>query len=119
VAFVGLASAHHGFDDFNQNRIVSVEGTIKRVAFTNPHVVLTIMTKDSQTYTVEWASVYQLSSIYGMTDSTLTPGDTIIVTGSPKRRDVHFLSLLREVRRPSDGWIWSRGVIPPIFANPR
>ena len=111
AVLAGSASAHHGFNDFNQDQLVSVEGTIKRIAFANPHVVLTITTKESQTYTIEWSSVYQLNSYYGISDSTLIAGNTIVVTGSPKRKDKQFLSLLTEIRRPADGWIWSRGVI--------
>lgn len=103
----GFVYGHHSYGDFQRDLKVSVEGTVESFAFINPHAILTIKTADSQVYTLEWVTVTQLAS-RGVGRSTLLAGEKIVVTGSPKRRDEHYLSLLEEVRRPSDGWSWTR-----------
>jgi len=58
LAVVGVAllagsvavGAHHSYAKFSDN-ITSIEGTLEKVMFANPHVVLTIRTRDSSVYT--------------------------------------------------------------------
>jgi hypothetical protein len=99
-----VAVAHHSYADFDQDRTVSIEGTVEKVLFSNPHVVLTVRTRDAAAYTVTWNAANQLNR-QGVPASQLKVGDTVVVSGSPSKVAAE-LSRISEVRRPSDGWAW-------------
>jgi hypothetical protein len=102
--------AHHSYADFLVDQPVSIEGDLVDVLYANPHVMLKLKAGDSRTYTAEWRAWSQLSR-RGMTERVLNPGDHLIVTASPARNpDVYRLALIREIRRPADGWSWVRTV---------
>ena len=48
----GVAAAHHSYEEF-LDETVSVEGTLEKVFFANPHTILTFRTDDSAVYTAE------------------------------------------------------------------
>ena len=104
----GPASAHHSYGAYFENETVSLEGTIETIRFANPHVVMTLRTDASEVYTLEWQTLPQLR--YGhVGPTTLKAGDRIIVKGSPPRDPAsHTITLLREIQRPADGWLWRR-----------
>ena len=121
--FVFLAAdvtilAHHGYAGFfdPSERTVAVEGTVEGLVYANPHVVMTIRVADSTLYTVTWQAAIWLERNAGVSKSTFREGDRLIIVGAPSRdpasRDV---TLVREVRRPRDGWRW-RSSVP--FAPP-
>ena len=104
----GSASAHHSYGAYFENETVSVEGTIETIRFANPHVVLTLRTDASAVYTLEWQNLVQLRH-GNVGPTTLKAGDRVIVSGSPPRDPAsHTITLLREIRRPADGWLWRR-----------
>lgn len=106
VVAAAAAFGHHSYGDYYQDRTVSIEGDIERFLWMNPHAKLIIKTKDSVIYTAEWSAINRLAHDC-VTRTSLKPGDHVIVTGSPKRNpEDHTISLLKEVRRPSDGWSW-------------
>lgn len=91
-----------------RDRTVIVEGRLARFLDANPHAMLIVMTDEGQAYTAEWAHLNALTTA-GVTKATLKPGDHIVVAGSPTRdRAMRQLSLLTDVRRPSDGRAWKR-----------
>ncbi len=99
--------AHHSYAEFSAN-FVAIEGTLEKMLFANPHVILTIRTKDSSAYTALWVAAFNLEN-RGMKANDLKVGDVIVVTGTPARDPaVHEIARLREVRRVSDGWRWFR-----------
>jgi len=101
----GAARAHHSYAEFADN-IVAVEGTLEKVMFANPHVILTIRTKDSLVYTAQWVAALTLGN-RGMKATDLKVGDVIVISGTPARDPVvHELARIEEVRRVSDGWRW-------------
>ncbi len=106
LIFAGTAAvgAHHSYADFDQDRSVSVEGTIESILFANPHVVMMVKKDDSTVYTMTWASATQLTR-QGVGRDELKTGDRVIVSGSPSRKGPE-LSKIRDVRRMSDGWRW-------------
>jgi hypothetical protein len=106
LAGAASTSAHHSYAQFDQDRTVSVEGTIQSVLYANPHVVLTVQTKDNVVYTATWRAAMQLNR-QGVDRAHLKAGDTIAISGNPARdAAVHELSRISVVRRPSDGWVW-------------
>ena len=97
--------AHHSYAGFSDTPI-SLEGTLERVLFANPHVVLTIRTRDSRLYTAVWVAAFTLEN-RGMKATDLKAGDVIVITGTPAFDPaLHEITRLSEVRRLSDGWRW-------------
>ena len=97
--------AHHSYSDF-YDHVVSVEGTIEKVVFANPHTILTVRAQDGAVYTGNWRAAFQLHTM-GVTSTDLKVGDVIVMSGTPSRdAAAHQLARISEVRRPSDGWAW-------------
>jgi hypothetical protein len=112
VIFSVSLQAHHGYADFKQDQVVSVQGTIERIDWANPHTTLTIKS-NGVTYSAEWENMYHLHRA-GVTLGSLKAGDHIIVSGTPNRHPAdHSLAQLREIRRLSDGWRWMPGRVIP------
>jgi hypothetical protein len=106
AVFVGspVIYAHHSYANFDQDRTVSIDGTIEKITFANPHTILTVRMKDATAYTITWAARRQLSS-QGVAASDLKIGEVVTVSGSPNRTGLE-LARIREVRRMRDGWTW-------------
>ena len=99
-------SAHHGYAEYDRNAPVTLEGTVKNVQWANPHVVLTLETPTKGEYSVEWQAIFQLART-GITAVPVKEGDRLIVTGSINRNpEKRILTLVQEIRRPTDGWHW-------------
>ena len=108
--------AHHAHTDFALDRSVTVSGTIESVHFQNPHVLLVVRTANSTFYTAEWQGAGWLQShqelvssgATPLTSTTLRTGDRVVIVGSPSRDNMlRTVVNLKEIRRPSDGWLWS------------
>ena len=105
---LGHAQAHHSYAAFDQCTPVTLEGVIDSVEWVNPHIRIHLRTEDVASYFVEWFSLPQLQQS-GIAPDTLKSGDQVVVTGNPMRDpNTKVLSLLTEIRRPSDGWSWAR-----------
>ena len=105
VVLSGPLQAHHSYSAYQTDLKISIEGTITKIDFVNPHVILEIKTKDGE-YTAEFPGITSLSRD-NFKAYTLKIGDYVIAKGSPmKDRDIKRISLMTELRRPSDGWIW-------------
>jgi hypothetical protein len=103
---VGSTMAHHGYGEYDRSQLVALEGTLMRVQWVNPHVLLTLQTESQGEYTVEWGSVVQLVR-QGVKPVPLRAGDHLIITGSVnKNPEKKILTLLTEISRPADGWRW-------------
>ena len=108
-------SAHHSYAAYDRDHPVSIEGEISQVLYANPHVLLTVRTNDAE-YTIEWLSLYQVSR-WIVAKGKLGVGDHIVLTGCALRdKTEHKISLVSDIRRPSDGWTWSRQITG--LANP-
>ena len=100
----GIARAHHSYADFLDST-VTIQGSLDRVEFKNPHTILTIRAADG-IYTAIWNAAFQLQSM-GVRPTDLKVGDVVVLTGYPSRdSEAHEMAKLRKVRRPSDGWTW-------------
>jgi hypothetical protein len=103
--------AHHSYAAFDREHPVSIEGDIARVLYANPHVVMTVRAADGD-YTVEWLSFSQLARTPEAKATSLNVGDHVIVTARATHdRSEHRLSLVTDIRRPADGWSWSRPLL--------
>jgi len=109
LVMAGVASAHHSYAAYDREHPDSIEGEISQVLYANPHVILTVRTNDAE-YTVEWLSLYQVSR-WIVAKGKLAVGDHIVLTGRALRdKTEHRISLVTDIRRPSDGWEWSRQI---------
>jgi hypothetical protein len=108
--------AHHSHADFALDRNVTVTGTIESIHFQNPHVLLVVRTAGSMFYTAEWQSAGWLQAhpefvgpgAAPVSSTTLKAGDRVVIVGSPPRDStLRTVVNLKEIRRPSDGWLWS------------
>ena len=89
--FVPGASAHHGFSlHFDPDKLVRIEGTVKRFNFINPHGQLFIETvndaDETVTYICELQARTQLIR-HGADKTLFTVGETIVVMGFESRVD--------------------------------
>jgi hypothetical protein len=98
--------AHHSYGDYDNTRVVEIEGVIEGLQLISPHSLLKVRGDDGRVYTFEWLAVRGLQR-WGIGTDTLHKGDRVIAGGNP-RRDFEASSLLncRSVQRPSDGWKW-------------
>jgi hypothetical protein len=113
----GSVAAHHGYGEYDRNATVSLEGTLKRVLWANPHVVLTLETQDKGEYSVEWGPPSQLLR-QGIRAIPVRAGDHLVITGSVNRNpEKRILTLLTEISRPADGWHWVNPWGNPNRAN--
>ena len=102
------AYAHHSYAMFDQCKPTALEGEINNVEWVNPHIVIYMRTPDVANYRVEWYSLGQLQR-EGIAAETLQAGDRVIITGHAMRDpSVKVLSLLSQIRRPSDDWTWNQ-----------
>lgn len=108
VLGAGAAYAHHSYGAYYEKETVSIEGTIESIRFANPHVLMTLRASDGKVYNIEWQNLIQLRH-GNVGPDTLKAGDRIVLSGSPPRDpSSHTITLIREIRRPSDGWLWRR-----------
>ena len=110
LAITGRVLAHHSFSaTYLQGNQIEVQGAVKELVWRNPHSFLRIDVEDEngvlQTWSLEWTSANRLAGTE-MTRTTLRPKDVVIATGDPARTPGAPRLLLRQLRRPSDGWEW-------------
>jgi Family of unknown function (DUF6152) len=82
------ALAHHAFATFDAGKSVTLDGAVKEFQWTNPHVWIQLVVKDSTGREVEWsiegASVSVLSR-RGWTRRSIKPGDKAVVVVHPSK----------------------------------
>jgi len=111
LAGAGRVYAHHSFAaTYNSaDDVIEIEGTVRELVWRNPHSFLRIDVAEDdgsiRTWALEWGSISQLAES-DLTRTTLRPGDHVVARGDPSRDSAAPRLLLRELRRPSDGWEW-------------
>jgi hypothetical protein len=130
------AGAHHAYATFfDLCTRITIEGQVEHVEWKPPHVWLQVTTNHGIVHRAEWTSPDALERS-GIRADSIKAGERIVVTGSPFRdpavirRSVpafkgEFLdttvSALTQVRRPSDGWNWTRAspaIVPGCRSDP-
>ena len=89
AAFAVPAQAHHSFAMFDQEKTISISGTVKEFEWSNPHAWIHLTAVDATTgRPVDWAfemgSVGQIAA-QGWKSDSIKPGDKITVSGHPLR----------------------------------
>jgi exonuclease VII large subunit len=107
------AFAHHSFaKDYQEDKQITLEGDITSIDLRNPHSWVYFTAKDStgvaRKYGAEWFNLRRLTQA-GITATTISVGDHVVVTGAPNRVADDYSIHLKSIRRPSDGWGWPSG----------
>ena len=82
------AAAHHSFAMFDQQKVVTLTGTVKDYEWVNPHSWIYLMVADDTGAPKQWAiemgSPGQISRI-GWTRDSIKPGDNVTIEINPLR----------------------------------
>lgn len=86
------SQAHHSFAMFDATKTVTLKGTVKDFQWTNPHVVIFVVTDPAQGTPEEWS--VELTSPgnltrQGWTRQEFKPGDKVSVDINPLRDGGH------------------------------
>ena len=86
LTIAGPVAAHHSFaGEYDQSRPLRIEGTVVRVDWRNPHVILTLASMTTpgvaSTWTFEMGAPRVLTERLGWPKDALKPGDHIVVDG--------------------------------------
>lgn len=90
VGFIHVVHAHHSFAMFDKEKFLTLEGTVRKVSWRNPHIVLYIDVTDDkgekQTYALEGSSPNELGR-WGWKKNSVKAGDAVSVGMFPLRND--------------------------------
>ena len=82
----GSALAHHSFAMFDQTKTVALQGAVKELRWTNPHVFIQVLVKNAKGAEDEW-SIEMTSPEHlartGWRPGTLKPGDEVTLNIHP------------------------------------
>ena len=100
------ATAHHSIDAvYDSRRPVTIDGTVTRFRFVQPHPFIEFEVKNAtgaaEAWHLEMDNLGELQAV-GMTADTLKPGERLVVTGSLSRSQSRAL-YVRKAVRPADG----------------
>lgn len=88
------AVAHHSGAMFDMAHQVTLTGLVTKVEWTNPHAFMYVDVKNDKGAVEEWAVEVNSPNFLrhnGWTSSTVSPGDTITVTGAPAKTGARFM----------------------------
>jgi hypothetical protein len=87
------ATAHHSYSKFDMARTLKLEGTVREFQWTNPHVWIQLVVKESATgREVEWSIESDSPNMLkrrGWTRSSLQPGDKVVAVVHPSKLDLN------------------------------
>jgi hypothetical protein len=81
------AGAHHSAAMFDDTKVVELEGTVKSLQWTNPHIWLQVVVEDggvATEWSLEGGSPNSLSR-QGWRSTTFKPGDSVTVRLNPMK----------------------------------
>jgi hypothetical protein len=104
MGFGGIAAAHHSGAAYDIDHLQTMEGTVKAVNWTNPHITF-VVEKDAKNGEAATTWVFEVSSPgvltrSGWTKRSLQPGDHAVFNYAPLR-DGSAGGLLRKVTLPN------------------
>jgi len=87
AAVAAPAFAHHSFAMFDQDKLITLKGTVKELEWTNPHSWLRVMVEDQATHkvlqwSIELASTGQQARV-GWSPTIVKPGDNVTIDINP------------------------------------
>lgn len=89
LALPAGAVAHHSYSMFDMQKDIRLEGTIKELQWSNPHIWIQMLVKDESGAEVEWTiegGSPNMLSRYGWSRHSLQPGDTAVAVIHPLKK---------------------------------
>lgn len=83
LALTAPAAAHHGWGGYDSSRTVTLTGTVRSIAYQNPHAGLKLQAEGKE-WDVVLAPITRMSS-RGLPDGAIKAGDTVTVAGYVNR----------------------------------
>ena len=122
LAAAGAAHAHHSIAGmYDSSQETTLEGMVSQFRFVQPHPFVVIDVRRgnaTEQWQLELDNRRELTDI-GFTETTLKPGDRVVVTGSPARREPQRM-YVRRLDRPADGFGYEQvGSRPRLRRSPR
>ena len=91
----GPLFAHHAQSVYDTKSLITLEGTVTKLEWANPHILLYFDAKDEHGNVVNWATEFSspvtLRRNYGWSKDTFKPGDRVSVTGNPRKDGAHAI----------------------------
>ena len=102
------AGAHHSVSArFDETRAMTIEGTVGRLVYTNPHVLIHLVVLDTRghqrTWVVELDAAADSLRRQGWREDALGPGARLRVCGNPGRDPGEYRLRMLRLERLSDG----------------
>jgi uncharacterized protein DUF6152 len=119
VAASAPVAAHHSLSEYDVSLRLTLNVTVREFRFVNPHPFLLVESRVgslASVWRLELDNRVELVEI-GMSANTFTPGDRLLVTGSPGQHEKPIL-YVRELDRPSDGFRYEQVGTTPRIARP-
>jgi Family of unknown function (DUF6152) len=110
VLMAAVASAHHSDAMFDDKQTVTIEGTVTKFEWSNPHVYIYLKQRTGDGQVIEWeleASPPSMLRRVGWSRDTLQVGDAITASGHPAR-DTGRKSLLPSLIKKGDTTLFDR-----------
>jgi len=83
--------AHHGWQEFDESKEISITGVVTDFHFVNPHCVIEFENIDGKAaWQAEFSSPGPMMR-KGWTAATIQPGDKVVITGHPGKNGVHAI----------------------------
>jgi len=111
VFAASTAPAHHSALAYDQDAEITIEGTVTRYAWTNPHVYLFVREETDEGEAVVWqieAFAPTTMRQRGWSRDTLTQGDHVVVIARPGREPKSNIAWLASIEK-SDVVLFDRG----------
>jgi hypothetical protein len=90
--------AHHGWQEFDEESEVTIEGTVTDFHYVNPHCVVEFEVKDKKGRVQKWQGEFSNPGVLsrrGWKAASLEAGDKLTITGHPARNGVLALHVTR------------------------
>jgi len=106
------ASAHHSVARYDNDNLVTVEGTVSKIEWTSPHVFIYFTAEADDGTTMEWGVELDppvLLGRYGWRRDMVREGDRIKFTGAPARNGAPLMrGAIVELADGTSLRVWSR-----------
>lgn len=88
IVWQPAAFAHHGSNNYDTTRTVTVKGTVTQFVWSNPHCQLYFDVTDDKGEVQHWGAEMnqpRMLAVNGFTKESMKPGDKITITGVPSK----------------------------------
>jgi hypothetical protein len=95
-----VVSAHHGTSAYDTTKMTTVKGTVTEFQFNNPHVIISVETKDDKGKVELWTSEANSPNVltrHGWDRDIIKKGDQITIIGNRPKNGAKTLRLQKVI----------------------